>query len=100
MRPGLIKPNHSPRVPPTPRAYRLKAAHYPREYGETANQAGGSRRRRTWRFSAPASQHSGGRFSGTFDLSWTRNWTVFPTNDIDMIILNPPARVMSTAGVP
>ena len=34
----------------------------------------------------------------TFDLAWTRNWTVFPPSDLDMVILDPVGQIVSTAG--
>jgi subtilisin family serine protease len=34
----------------------------------------------------------------TFDLVWIRDWSRFPSSDIDMIILDPSGQVVSTAG--
>jgi hypothetical protein len=41
---------------------------------------------------------SAGVSRATFDLVWIRDWSRFPSSDIDMIILDPSGQVVSTAG--
>ena len=40
-----------------------------------------------------------GTTTATFDLTWRRDWSKFPTSDIDMFILDPDFNVASTQGV-
>jgi hypothetical protein len=39
-----------------------------------------------------------GTRSATFDLNWFRDWSRFPTSDIDMLVYDPDGNLVSMAG--